>query len=75
MASAVSISHVKDNRFTVTVYWKAKSGDTERYIKEYVASALFVTNGSMGPKLKRPVCRFVDELIQEVLRARKLVQG
>jgi hypothetical protein len=75
MASAVSISRVKDDRFAVTIYWRDKGGDTEKYIKEYVASALFVTNGTMGPKLKRPVCRLTDELIREVLRVRKLAQG
>lgn len=70
MASSVVVGPVKDGRFVVTASWSNKDGTTGSYAVELREGNVFVVNGLVGVKLRRPVCRLADEVIQAVMKAR-----
>lgn len=70
MASSASFSPIKNGRFLVMVSWTNKDGTEGSHKKEYSAGGIFITNGQLGVKLKRSVCRTAGELIQEVQKVR-----
>lgn len=71
--NAMSMKYsVKDNGdFTMTVYWVGKDRSTEQYSKEFTSGIVFrrIAAGVGAQPIKR-TCRFVDDVIVEVLAAR-----
>ncbi len=70
MASSVVVGPVKDGRFLITVTWSKKDGTTGSHDVEFRPGNVFVSNGLVGVKMRRPVCRFADEVIQQVIKVR-----
>lgn len=71
MSDSVVVGPVEGDRFVVTVRWtnRDKSDGVHRVL--IAAASVFVVNGPMGVKLKRPPCRIADSIIQEVQKSRR----
>lgn len=70
MATSVVFGPIENSRFMVTVHWTNKDGSLGQHSREYHAGSVFFINGTLGVKLKRPICRTADELTREVLGKR-----
>lgn len=70
MATSVSVGPITEGKFEVTVAWVDKYNVPSEHKLIFSSGSLFFVNGPFGVKLKRPVCRHVDDVIRRVLTAR-----
>jgi len=70
MATSVSIGPIAEGKFEVTIAWVDKHNVPSEHKVNFSSGSLFFMNGPFGVKLKRPVCRHVDDVIRRVLMVR-----
>ncbi len=70
-ARAVKLNLSESNDLTVTVYWTDRKGVSGQYQKVITRSDVYTRIGAgLQPRPSKTVCRFADEIIAEVLKAR-----
>lgn len=71
MSDSVAVGPIAGGRFIVTVRWTNRDKSEGVHQVTVAATSVFVANGPMGTKLKRPPCRIADSIIQAVQKYRR----